>query len=256
MELFNKSNLFLLEQLVKQNFSSKYKDSYLGILWSVIRPLLMMIILTIVFSTIFSRDIPNYPVYLLAGRTIFRFFVGTCGSAMLILKNNKGILLQKSVPKYIFILATIISEFINFIISILLLSVVMVATNAPFYFSLYPYVILPLLSLVIMATGVSLILSVACVYYADVQHLWGVFTQILLYASAIFYPVDIIPETYKQYIMLNPLLWIISQFRDYVAFGRLHDPLNIINSFLVSFILLTIGIIIFKKYEKRVTIKF
>lgn len=250
------NNLFLLEQLVKKNFSSKYKDSYLGILWSVLRPLFMMIILTIIFSTMFSKSIPNYPVYLLAGRTLFRFFVGACGSSMGSLKGNKHILLQNPVPKYIFVLATVISAFIDLVISVLLLTVVMVATNAPFYFSLIPLSIFPIISLLMMVIGVSLILSVISVYYSDIQHLWGVFTQILLYSSAIFYPLEIIPQPYRQYIMLNPLLWTIDQFRHFIVFGDFPNSLNMFNSFVLSLIILIFGIIVFAKYSEKIVIKF
>ena len=125
MNFLNKNNLFLLEELVKKNFSGRYKDSYLGILWTVISPLLTMIILTIVFSTIFDKSIENYPVYLLAGRSVFRYFSGTCSSSMSVLRSNTNILLQKNVPKYIFILATLISEFIDYLISLGLLLLVM-----------------------------------------------------------------------------------------------------------------------------------
>lgn len=256
MSLVDKSNLFLLEQLVRKDFSAQYKDSYLGILWSVLRPLFMVIVLTIIFSTIFKGRIENYPVYMLAGRSIFNFFVSTCGRSMSTLKGNKQILLQKPVPKYIFVLSNVISEFINFVISILLLSVIMVATHAPFYFNLIPLAIIPVISLIIMITGISLILSVVSVYYSDVHHLWSVFTQILMYASAIFYPIDIIPHPYRDIIMLNPLLWIIDQFRHFVVFGDFPDLLNVVNSYLLSFIILIIGIIIFRKYSKKLTIKF
>ena len=200
MNFLSKNNLFLLEELVKKNFSSQYKDSYLGILWSVIRPLLTVIILTIVFSTLFNRDIENYPVYLLAGRSIFRYFSGTCGSSMSVFKANTSILLQKNIPKYIFILSTIISEFINFLISLALLFLIMIVTGAPFYFTLIPFAIIPIISLTIMIAGVCLMLSVVSIYYKDVIHLWGAFTQLLLYGSALFYPIDIIPEPYYSWV--------------------------------------------------------
>lgn len=255
MNFLNKNNLFLLEELVKKNFSVRYKDSYLGILWTVISPLLTMIILTIVFSTIFDKTIENYPVYLLAGRSVFRYFSGTCGSSMSVLRSNTNILLQKSVPKYIFILATLISEFIDLLICMVLLCLVMIATGAQFHYTI-PLAIIPLISLLIITTGASLILSVFSVYYKDVIYLWKAFTQLLMYGSAIFYPVDIIPEPFHSIIILNPLLWIIQQFRLLFVYGKFPDLLNIINSYLISIILLIIGIIVFKKYEKRITMQF
>lgn len=255
MSFLNKNNLFLLEELVKKNFSTRFKDSYLGILWSVISPLLTMIILTIVFSTLFDRSIEYYPVYLLSGRMIYRYFSGTCGSSMSVLRANTNILLQKNVPKYIFILATLISEFIDYLISVGLLFVVMIVIGAPFHYTI-PLSIIPLISLIIMTTGVSLILSVFSVYYKDVLYLWKAFTQLLMYASALFYPVEIIPEPFHSIIILNPILWIIQQFRGFFVYGTFPDLLNVIDSYLISIILLIIGIIVFKKYEKRITMQF
>lgn len=255
MIFLNRNNLFLLEELVKKNFSARYKDSYLGILWTVISPLLTMIILTIVFSTIFDRTVENYPVYLLSGRLVFRYFSGTCSSSMSVLRANTSILLQKNVPKYIFILATLISEFMDLLICLGLLCVVMVATGAQFHYTI-PFSIIPLISLLIMTTGVSLILSVFSVYYKDVIYLWGAFTTLLMYGSAIFYPVEIVPEPFYSVIILNPVVWLIQQFRGLFVYGKFPDLLNVIDSYLISIMLLIIGIIIFKKYEKRITIQF
>lgn len=255
MNFLSKNSLFLLEELIKKNFSVRYKDSYLGILWSVISPLLTMIILTIVFSTIFDRAIENYPVYLLSGRMIYSYFSGTCGSSMSVLRANTNILLQKNVPKYIFILATLISEFIDYFISLGLLLVVMLVTGVQFHYTII-FSIIPVISMVIMTAGVSLMLSVFAVHYRDVAYLWGAFTQLLMYASAIFYPISIVPEPFYDFVILNPLLWIIDQFRSLFVYGMIPDLLNIINSYLISIILLIIGIIIFKKYEKRITMQF
>ena len=255
MNYINKNNLFLLEELVKKNFSSRYKDSYLGILWSVISPLLTMIILTIVFSTVFDKAIENYPVYLLSGRMIFRYFSGTCSSSMSVLRANNTILLQKDVPKYIFILATLISEFIDLLICFGLLFVVMFVTGATFHYTII-FAFIPLIALIILTTGACLILSVFAIYYKDVIYLWGAFSTLLMYGSALFYPISIIPEPFYSVMILNPVLWIIDQFRHFVVFGKFPDLLNVVDAYLIAIILLVIGMIIFKKYEKKLTMKF
>ena len=256
MNLIDKNDIFLLDEVVKKNFSSKYKDSVLGILWSVLKPLLMMILLTIIFSTIFGRNIDNYPVYFLCGRCVFDFFNGAVNASMRSIKSNKNILQKTAAPKYIFILGSILSEFLNFIISVIILFVVMLFTNAPFYLLVMPFSVIPILSILIMVTGLGLMLSIICVYYSDIQHLWGVISLALMYASAIFYPMEIVPEPYRHYMMLNPLYWIIDQFRCFIYQGTFPQMLNVVNAFLLSVIILVIGIIIFKKYEKRVTMKF
>lgn len=255
MELLNKNDFFLLEELVKKNFSAKYKDSVIGILWSVLQPLLMMVVLTIIFSTLFHGMIENYPVYLLSGRCIFDFFKGSVNLTMGAIKNNKNILKKTAAPKYIFILGGVISEFINFIITLIILIGVMIVTKSPFYFTTMILSIIPVISLVLTVTGLGLALSIICAHYTDIQHLWSIITMIIMYASAIFYPMNIIPSPYHEYLLLNPLFWIIDQFRSFFIYGTIPDFLNIVNSILISTIILIIGIIIFKKYEKKVMMK-
>lgn len=256
MNLINTNELFLLEEIVKRNFASKYKDSVLGVLWSVLRPLLIMIVLTIVFSTLFDKSIDNYPVYLLCGRCIYDFFTGSVGVAMNSISGNRNILQKTAAPKHIFVIGGIISEFINFLITILILLGVMLVTRSPFYLSIMPLSVIPIISALIMFTGLGLMLSILRVYYTDIQHLWGVLTMMLMYASAIFYPMDIIPEPYHSYLILNPIFWIIDQFRSLFYQGTIPSIHYMVNSLLLSTIILVIGIIIYKKYEKRVTMKF
>lgn len=256
MELFKKNELFLLEEIVRKNFASKYKDSVLGIFWSVLKPLLIMVILTIVFSTLFKGSVDNYPVYLLAGRCIYDFFSGSIGLSMNAISNNKNILKRTPAPKYIFILGSMISEFFNFIIGLVILLGVMIVTNTPFYLNVMIFSVIPIFFAFIMFTGISLMLSIIRVYYTDVYHLWGVVTMFMTYASAIFYPMDIIPEPFHRYMILNPLYWIIDQFRCFIYQGVFPSLIYIVNLVLLSLIIFIIGVIIFKKYEKSVAMKF
>lgn len=256
MNYINEKHLFLLEEVVRKNFSSQYKDSYLGILWSVLRPLLMVIVLTIVFSTLLGKGIENYPVYLLSGRCIFSYFLGTIGSCMTVIKANKNVLKKTASPKYIFVLGKVVSEFLNFIISFVLLIFVMIITQAPFHFSTMIFAFIPVVFITLMIIGFSLALSVITVFYTDIKHLWGIVSQILLYTSAIFYQMDAIPEPYHKYLILSPLYWAIEQFRDLIMFGIIPDYLNMINLLLISLIALIAGILIFQKYEDKVTVQF
>ena len=107
-----------------------------------------------------------------------------------------------------------------------------------------------------MIIGTGLILAVLCVYFSDIQHLWGVITLMLMYASAIFYPMNIIPEPFHSYMILNPVFWVIDQFRLLVLWGTIPSRMNMINLVLLSAIILVLGVIVFKKYEKKLTLKF
>ena len=256
MSLINKNHIFLLHEIVKKNFSSKYKDSTLGILWSMLRPLLTMSIFTIIFSTVFGRTIVNYPLYYLVARAVLDFFNGGVTTSMRSIRGNRNILMQTDAPKHIFVLGGIISEFIDFLIYSVLVVVIMLATHSPFYFNTIPYVIIPVISLIMMTCGVGFALSIVAVYYSDIIHLWGVVSLLILYSSALFYPMEILPEPFRSYAILNPVFWIIDQARDYVYLGRMHSPLNTFNSILLSTIILIFGIIIFQRYKDRVSKRF
>lgn len=255
MNLIKKNEIFLLEEIVKKNFISKYKDSILGIFWTILSPLLMMVLFTIIFSTLFKRNIENYQIYFLSGWCIFMFFTTSISSSMNALKGNKNILQRTQAPKHIFILGAIISEFLNFLIMLLLLIVIMIVTHAPFYWSTLFFSIIPIFSLTIMLTGIGFIVAIVCVYYTDIRHLWTVLSMMFMYASAIFYPMDIIPEPYHGYALLNPLYWAIDQFRHFIYLGKMPEIISIMNFLLLSLIILILGIIIFKKYENKVTLK-
>ncbi len=256
MSIVNDNTLFLLEEIIKKNFAAKYKGSVLGILWSVLKPLLVMILLTIIFSTLFGHKIENYPVYFLSGKCIFDFFTASTNVSMRSLKGNVSILKRTAAPKFVFTVGGIISEFINFIISLILLVGVMIVTKAPFYPTTSVIAIIPVFSLIMMVTGIGLILAVLCVYFSDIEHLWGVVTLMLMYACALFYPMEIIPEPYHQYMILNPLFWVINQFRILVVWGSMPSRLNMINLVILSAIIFVLGIIVFKKYEKKLALKF
>lgn len=256
MSLIKKNELFLLEEIVKKNFSSKYKDSVLGIFWTILSPLLLMSLFTIVFSALFKKSIDNFPVYFLSGWCLFRFFTSSVSTSMGSLTSNKNILKRTSAPKYIFILGGILYEFINLLIMIVLLFCILFITHAPVYWSLLPFSIIPIISLFIMVTGLGFMFSIICVYYTDVLHLWSVVSMMLMYASAIFYPMDSVPEPFYDYFILNPVHWVINQFRCFVYQGVTPQLLYMVNSLLLSLIILVLGIIVFKKYENKVTMKF
>lgn len=253
--MLNNNDFFLLNEIVKKDFTIKYKGSSIGIFWSVLKPLLIMILLTMIFSTLFSNKIENYPVYFLSGKCIYDFFSFATNYSTRVIKNNKNILKSTSAPKHIFVLGSVISEFINFLITIIILIVVMIVTDSTFHPTI-PLAIIPIISLLMTIIGIGLILSLVCIYYTDIEHLWGVITMLTMYASAIFYPMDIIPQPYHNIMVLNPIFWIIDQFRSLAIYGIVPNTLYIINSLLISSIILVFGIIIFKKFEQKVAMKF
>ena len=177
---------FLLSQLVERDIKIKYRRSVLGIFWSFLQPLLMMVVLTIVFSQLFKNNIENYPVYLLTGKLIFDFFSQGTRSAMMSITKAE-ILKKVYIPKYMYTLSTIISSFVTFLLSLVVLFMVMVVTNVDFTIYII-FTSLPILALLVFTVGVGLILATATLFFRDIEHLYGVFVTLLMYGTPIFYP--------------------------------------------------------------------
>ncbi|MDO5852387.1 MAG: ABC transporter permease, partial [Methanobacteriaceae archaeon] len=171
----------LLSELIRRDILIKYRRSVLGILWSFLDPLFSMIILTIVFSTLFKR-IPNYPVYYLTGMLAYQFFNGGSRNAMLSMVSNSSIWKSIYVPKYLYVLASVLSNFVTYVLSLTVLFALMLVLNVSFT----PYIlfaILPIFALILLTTGAGLIMATLNVFFRDMTHLYAVFTMILMYAT-------------------------------------------------------------------------
>ena len=241
---------YLLIELVKRDIKIKYRRSVLGIFWSFLNPLLMMVVLTVIFSTFFANNIANYPVYILTGRIMFDFYAQGSNSAMLSIKRNSSIIKKIYVPKYMYSLSSVLSSFVTFGLSLIVLFLVMIATHAPFTIYIL-YGIVPILLLLIFTIGAGLILATVTVFFRDIEHLYGVFLTMLMYGSAIFYPIEIIPENIRFLFELNPLYTISSLFRDSFLYGRMFELNALLYSSAVAVILLALGIFLFYKYQDK-----
>ncbi len=245
---------FLLKQLVKKDLTSKYKDSVLGILWSFFNPLLIMLVFTAIFSMLFGKTIENYPVYFLSGRVLFDFYNSATKGSMRSIKRNSGILKKIYVPKYMFSVSTVCYEFINFLISFVILFGVMFITGASFHWTAI-LAIIPIALLVILIFGIGLILAVCNTYFSDVEYLYNVFALVLMYASSLFYPMEIVPSSIQVIFSLNPVYSAIICFRDTVVYGVLPDLSVILYLATFAFTVLGIGILLFNMYEKKLSLE-
>lgn len=205
----------LLSELVSRDIKIKYRRSVLGVLWTVLNPLCMMIILSIVFSNIFKFDVENFPLYVLSGQVIFNFFNDATTSSMTSILFNASLIKKVYVPKYLFVLARIVSSFINLVASLSALFVMMIVTRAELHWEIVLSVI-PLTMVVFFSLGVGLILAAITVKFRDIMHLYAVFTTGLMYLTPVIYPMSILPETIKKLVMLNPLTNYLIMFRDVV----------------------------------------
>lgn len=241
---------FLLRELVKRDIKIKYRRSVLGIFWSFLNPLLFMIILTLIFSVFFARDIPNFPVYILTGRIIFDLYAQGSKAAMNSIKRNSSIIKKVYIPKYMYSLSSVLSNFVTFALSLIILFMVMIATNAPFTIYIL-FAILPIVLLLMFTIGAGLILATVTVFFRDMEHLYGVFITLLMYGSAIFYPIEIVPENYRIFFELNPVYAFISLFRDSFLYGRAFEPTTLLYAAVSAIVLLVVGIVVFYKYQDK-----
>lgn len=241
---------FLLIQLTKRNIQVKYRKSVLGIFWSFLEPLLSMIVLTIIFSTFFKNTIPNFPVYYLSGMLMYRFFADGTNTAMRSIKSSAGIFKLIYIPKYMYSLSSILSSFITFLLSLIILFMVMIATHVDFTIYLI-FASLPILALMLLTIGLGLILATANVFFRDIEHLYGVFLMLLMYAMPIFYPPTIVPESFRFVQYYNPLYAVISCCRSTFLYGTLYNLSDLLFAMISGIVALIVGIILFYKYQDR-----
>lgn len=239
----------LLKQLVSRDIKLKYRRSFLGYVWSVLNPLLIMIVMTIVFSTMFSRNIENFPVYLFTGQLLFNFMNTSTHQAIFSITGNGALLKKTYVPKYIFTVSKITSGMVDFVFSLGALLIVMIATGAKFsfYILLFPFVVL---QLYIFCIGLGLFLAQANVFFRDMQYIYNAVTTAWMYMTPIFYPIEMLPDWVAWLIKhLNPMYFYVGQFRDLVYSCRLPGPMIMIAGCVTAIAMLIIGIWSFTKTQ-------
>ena len=205
-------NRFLFSELVKRDFKKKYKRTYLGMVWSLLSPLLTLLVMRVVFTHFFGRSVEHYTIYLFCGNIVFSFFSDATSTGMSSLMDNAGIFSKINVPKYLFLFSKNVSSLINFSLTFCVFLIFCAVDGIPLS-PTFLLLIYPIICLIIFNLGVGLILSALFVFFRDIQYLWGVFTHLLMYMSAIFYTVDEFPAIAQRLFLLNPVYVYIKYFR-------------------------------------------
>lgn len=241
---------WLLQELIIKDLKIKYRRSILGYLWSVLNPLMMMVIMTIVFSQMFRFDIPNYPVYVLSGHLLYNFYAEATSVGMHSILWGAALMKKVYLPKYIFPLSRVLSSFTTMIFSMLALIIVMVVTGSSFHITA---ILLPelFLSLLIFSIGMSLILSVMIVFFRDMEHFYGVFLTALCYLTPIFYPMSLLPEWVRELLVYNPLCSYLEFFRKIMLYGVWPSAGEHLMCAGFSLAALLFGLYIFKKKQDK-----
>ena len=212
----------LLRLLVKRDFVSRYRKSVLGVFWSLLNPLLTMLVMTLVFSYMFRMQIENFPVYLLSGQIIFGFFNESTTQAMSSVIVNEGIIKKIYVPKYIFPLARVISSLVNLLFSTIAFMLVFIVTGASFNWTMLLLPI-PIIYTFVFSLGVAMLMSSMAVFFRDLTYLYGVLMTLLTYLTPLFYPVSILPEQMLPFMGFNPLYHFVDYTRSIALYGVIPD---------------------------------
>lgn len=240
----------LIHELVIRDLKVKYRRSFLGYLWSLLNPLLMMLIMNIVFSHVFRSGVENFPLYLICGQTLFSFFTESTGMAMSSILGNSSLIKKIYIPKFIFPISRVLSSFVTMSFSLAAILIVMIFTSAQFHWTLL-LTIVPIFFLLIFCSGIGMTLSALAVYFRDVTHLWGVVTLAWMYFTPIFYTIDSLSPNIQQLMKLNPMYHFLNVFRNLVMFGIVPGPNAWIGCVGSAVLWFSIGLLVFNKLQKR-----
>lgn len=245
-----KRHQFLFEELVKRDFKQKYQRSILGVGWSLLSPLLASLVLYTVFSYAFGRRIEHFGVYLLCGNILFNFYRESTSGGMNSLMNNASIFTKVNVPKYMFLLSKNISAVINFGIAILVLLLFALFNGIDFSLN-FILLLYPIICFILFNIGIGMILSAWFVFFRDIGYLYDVFCMLVMYGSAIFYQITIVPEKYRFIFYCNPVYVYISYFREIIIGGQIPDLFVHVLALGYAIIAIVIGGWIYKRYNHK-----
>ena len=241
---------FLFEELVKRDFKAKYKRAVLGMAWSVLSPMLTLLVMRLVFTQFFGRNMEHYTTYLFCGNLIYAFFNESTTQGMTSLMGNSNIITKINVPKYLFLLSKNTQCLINFGLTLCVFFIFCILDGITFTWRFF-VLLVPIVGLLLYNIGLGMILSALDVFFRDIQYLWTVFSMLLMYASGIFYTVDNYPPLVQQLFHLNPVYLFIRYFRIIVLEAAI--PSIWIHLLMLFDILVALGLggYIYKKYNHQ-----
>ena len=238
----------LLFNLVSRDIKVRYRKSFLGMLWTVINPLLMMIVMTIVFSTLFQSTIENFPIYFLAGNLIFTLNSEITNNCTYAIIGNASLLKKVYIPKYLFPLSKAGSALVNLVFSLVAMFLVMIILRVPFLPTLL-LLPLPIFYAFLFSVGLGLMLSALTVYFRDIAYFYSGLLIAWNYLTPVFYPIEILPDVPRRLMQFNPLYHYIDYMRNLILHGVVPDIKENLVCLIMGFIMLLIGTYVF--YRKQ-----
>ncbi|MGC8915623.1 MAG: ABC transporter permease [Thermoanaerobaculum sp.] len=230
----------LLRMLVAMSITTRYKRSLLGVFWTLLNPLLHMVVLTVAFSTLFGERLPRYPVYVLSGLMVFEFFSQTTTYAVNQLVWGSPLLGRVFIPAAVFPLSAVGAGIVNFFLTLVPLLALMVYFQNPFSWALL-LVPLPLLLLAMLSLGFGLLLAAVALSFNDAVNMWGVLVRAWYFLTPVMYPETIFPQKTRWLLETNPLYHLLRCIRDPIYSGHLPDPHSLVVACLWSVATLVLG---------------
>ena len=245
-----KKNQFLFEELVKRDFKQKYKRTVLGMVWSILNPLLTLLVMRLVFTQFFGRNKEFYTTYLFAGNLLFNYYREATSGGMNSLIANASIFTKVNVPKYLFLLSKNVSAIINFALTLVVFFIFAAVDGITFHWK-FLTLIYPILMLTLFNIGIGMILSALFVFFRDIQYIYDLFTLLLMYMSAVFYYVDTYPPNMQKLFLLNPVYCTIRYFRLVVIDNVFPSPVLHVLMLMYGLAALGIGALIYKTQNQK-----
>lgn len=241
----------LIRELVARDLKVRYRRSTVGFLWTMLQPLLMMLVMQVAFAAIFRVNVENYPVYVLAGVLFWNFFQQTIITSMNSLKGNAHLVKKLPLPHEVFPVATVIAGVINLGLATVPLLAILVVTGHPLQPSLL-FLPVAILIVSVFTLGAGFLLSPLAVFFHDTVELVTVVLGLLFYLTPIMYPLSLIPERYHWVVRLNPLRSILEVFRDPIYYGKIPPLSHLSVAVGLAVVTLALGAYVFRKSSNRI----
>ncbi|HXU45692.1 MAG TPA: ABC transporter permease [Thermoanaerobaculia bacterium] len=241
----------LIRVLVERDLKVRYRRSGIGFLWTMLQPLLTMLVFSLVFAALFKFDRPNYSVYALAGILFWNFFSQSIVASMNSLRGNAQLLQKLPVPKVVFPLATVISGVINLLLALVPLVLILIVTGHTPHWAIL-FLPISILLAALFTLGAGLLLSPLAVFFSDVVELVGVLLTLLMYLTPVIYPYEIVPERMRWIVRFNPLRSILEVFRDPIYLRKVPPLTHIAVCVAIALAALAIGAWAFRRSSDRI----
>lgn len=240
----------LLHNLIHKDIITKYRRSVLGIIWSILNPLLMMIVITAVFKEIFKIKIENFPLYYLTGSLIFNYVTEATTTSMNSILEASPLIRKVYIPKYMFPIEKCLSSFVNMLFSLVAVLIMFIVLQfcPPVTVVL---IFIPMIYSMIFSIGLGLILATVNVFFRDILHLYSVWTTAWMYLTPIIYSIDALPDVIAKIVKFNPLYYYVEYFRELALYGNIPGLYHNCVCIFFSFSFLLAGLVIFRKYQDK-----